>query len=281
MIRLLKEDDKQTILEYLHRNEIETSFLYANVIEFGVDNKKDVRRCADYFGFFKDGNLAGIIPFYNLGSCIPHYETQDAITPFISLIQDRSTEFLMGMDRIIRPIYQYIKDTKDIAECNESSYFVNKDFKPHNISDIKFIDPQRMADDKGVIEFIIRVRNNGFHESVSYDDVKKSLSLTSHEADKVIAVKDGKMVAYANIQTYTDTINQIGSVYTVEEERGKGYCKAVVSELCKRIIFRKKIPTLFVKKNNIPAVKAYSTLGFEHFDDYLLIKLNTDNPDSP
>lgn len=281
MIRLLKEDDKQTILEYLHRNEIETSFLYANVIEFGVDNKKDIRRCADYFGFFKDGNLAGILPFYNLGSCIPHYETQDAIIPFIQLIQERSTEFLMGMDRIIRPIYQSIKDTKDIAECNESSYFVNKDFKPYNVNDIKFIDPRQMADDIGIIEFIIRVRNKGFNENVSYDDVKNSLTLKSHEDDTVIAVKDGKMVAYANIQTYTDTINQIGSVYTAEEERGKGYCKVVVSELCKRIVLRKKMPTLFVRKNNIPAVKAYSALGFEHFDDYLLIKLNTDNPDSP
>lgn len=273
MICLLKDQDKQIILEYLHRNEIETSFLYANVIELGVENRKDISRCADYFGFFKDGSLAGIIPFYNLGSCIPHYETMDAITAFVQLIKERSTEFLLGMDRIIRPIYESIKDIKEIAAFNESSYFVNKDFKPYNVSDIKFIDPQLMVDDIRIIEFIIRVRNDGFNETVSIEDVKNSLTLTSSEDDKVIAVKDGKMVAYASIQTYTDSINQIGSVYTVEEERGKGYCKAVVSELCKRILSRKKMPTLFVRKNNIPAVKAYSSLGFEHFDDYLFIKL--------
>lgn len=47
MIRLLTQADEQMILEYLKRNEIETSFLYANIIEFGVENRKDIRRCAD------------------------------------------------------------------------------------------------------------------------------------------------------------------------------------------------------------------------------------------
>ncbi len=78
MIRLLEQSDKQIILEYLERNEIETSFLYPNIIEFGVENKKDVRRCANYYGLFYDNILKGILPFYNLGSCIPHYEVNDA-----------------------------------------------------------------------------------------------------------------------------------------------------------------------------------------------------------
>ena len=41
MIRLLSQPDKQIILDYLERNEIETSFLYSNIIEFGVENRKD------------------------------------------------------------------------------------------------------------------------------------------------------------------------------------------------------------------------------------------------
>jgi uncharacterized protein len=178
----------------------------------------------------------------------------------------------MGMDRIIRPIYQEISSIKDIAECNESSYFVNKNFAPYNIREMKFIDPRQMADDEKIIDFIINARNKGFHETVNSEDIKKSLSSISPEEDKVIAMKDGKIVAYAIIQAYTNNINQIGSVYTEENERGKGYCKAVVSELCNRILLRNKMPTLFVRKNNIPAVKAYSALGFEHFDDYLFIK---------
>jgi uncharacterized protein len=76
----------------------------------------------------------------------------------------------------------------------------------------------------------------------------------------------------ANIQTYTSKINQIGGVYTLPEYRGKGYCKAIVSELCKRILGRGKMPTLSVKNNNTPAVCAYQSIGFKYYDDYLIVK---------
>ncbi len=272
MIRLLSGEDKQIVLEYIERNEIETSFLYGNVIDYGIDNRKEFRRCADYFGFFSDGRLTGILPFYNLGSCIPHYEQTEALDAFVQLMKERSFEFLLGMERIIRPIYNEISGFKDIVECNESSYFINKSFRPYVIDGLEFFDPRQKSDDKEVIDFIIQMRNRGFHEAVDAEQVTRSLVPANPEEDVVIAVKDGKMVAYAAIQTYTRTLNQIGSVYTAEEERGKGYCKAVVSELCKKILLKNKLPTLFARNNNIPAVKAYTALGFERFDDYLFIK---------
>jgi hypothetical protein len=71
-----------------------------------------------------------------------------------------------------------------------------------------------MAYNEKIIDFIIRVRSNGFHENANSEDVKKLLSSMSPEEDKVIAIKNEKMVAYAIIQAYTNTINQIGSVYT-------------------------------------------------------------------
>lgn len=272
--RLLKEEDKQMILDYIQRNSIETSFLYSNILKYGVENKKDIRRSADYFGFFDEGHLKGILPFYNLGSCIPHYEMSAAILPFVQIMKERDFSHLLGMDRIIRPLYQAIKDIKNIEECNDSSYFINKALTPFKIDGLEFFDPRKMKEDENVIKFIIQVRNNGFHESVNEEDVVKSLSAADAEEDAVIAARDGKMVAYASIQAYTDSISQIGSVYTAEDERGKGYCKAVVSELCSKIESRNKMPTLFVRKNNVPAVKAYSSLGFGYFDDYLFIKLS-------
>lgn len=273
MIRLLTDNDKEQILDYLGRNEIETSFLYSNIAESGVDNRKEIKRCADYFGFFKDGSLAGILPFYNMGSCLPHFETEDAVPHFVQLMKERNFEFLLGMNRVVGPVFQEIKNFKEIAEYNDSSYLINKSFKPYLIDGLEFVDPRQRVDDEEVINFLVRVRNRGFHENTNAEDTKKSLSFNNPEEDKVLAVKDGKPVSYAKLQAYTNTINQIGSVYTEEEERGKGYCKAVVSELCGRIIARNKIPTLFARKNNTPAIKAYTALGFEYFDDYLLIKV--------
>ena len=271
MIRLLTQDDKKIILEYLQRNEIETSFLYANIIEFGVDNIQDIRRCADYYGFFNGKVLKGILPFYNLGSCIPHYEDAAAVPLFAEIMKDRKFEFLLGMENVIKPLYEEIKSYKEINGYDESSYFTNRNFKPFILGGVDFINADGISNED-VVDFILDGRINGFNQFSTREDIRKTLIQRGEEEEFIIAEKDGKMVAQACVQTYTPQINQIGGVYTIKDERGKGYCKAIVSEMCSRIIAKNKVPTLSVKKNNIPAVKAYTALGFQHYDDYLIIR---------
>lgn len=271
MIRQLTQDDKETVLEYLRRNEIETSFLYANVIEFGIDNNPKKRRCGDYYGYFDGEALRGILPLYNLGSCIPHYESDAAVPFFAEIMKERSFEFLLGMQKHIKPLYEAIKEYKETKSYDESSYFVNRDFKPFILEGAKFLQANGLSDEKAA-EFILQSRVKGFNQDVTIEEVGKSLVQRGEEEEYLVLEKDGKMVATANIQTYTPKINQIGAVYTAVEERGKGYCKAIVSEMCSRIIARGKIPTLSVKKHNTPAIRAYNALGFGHYDDYLIIR---------
>jgi uncharacterized protein len=271
MVRLLTQADKKIILEYLARNEIETSFLYANIVEFGVENRQDIRRCGDYYGYFKGNELRGILPFYNLGSCIPHYVEEEAVPLFAELMKERSFEFFLGMRKIIRPLYDELEAHKEVRSYDESSYFINKSFKPFVLEGLNFIDAKDVEDDR-VIDFVMDARVNGFKQTVTREEVKKSLVQKGTEEDYIIAEKGGKMVAQAGIQTYTPAISQIGSVYTPESERGKGYCKATVSEMCRRIIEKGKLPTLSVRKNNTPAVRAYTSIGFENYDDYLIVR---------
>lgn len=272
MIKLLTQADKEMILEYLERNEIDTSFLYANIVEFGIDNRKEIRRCGDYYGFFHKEMLRGILPFYNLGSCIPHYEVEEAILPFAKLMKERQFQHLIGMRKVIKPLYEEIKDHKEILSYEECSYFVNKDFTPFIVEDIRFIEANKDIVDE-VVDFVLTARAKGFNDISTREDIKKSLLQRGDQEDFIIAQRDGEMIAQACIQTYTPQINQIGSVYTKEEERGKGYCKAIVSEICRRIIAKGKTPTLSVKKNNTPAIRAYTSLGFEHYEDYLIVKV--------
>lgn len=131
-------------------------------------------------------------------------------------MKNRKFEFLIGMKRIIQPLYEEIKDYKEILEYNESYYFVNKNFKPYNINDLKFIDANMTINDK-VVEFILEARLKGFNQVSTKEEIKKTLTQRGEEEDFIIAEKDGIMVAQANIQTYT-------------------------------------------------------AIGFEHFDDYLIIK---------
>jgi hypothetical protein len=271
MIRILTQADKEMILEYLNRNEIETSFLYSNVIEFGVDNDQSIRRCADYYGFFAGDVLKGILPFYNLGSCIPHFEATDAVPLFAEIMRERNFEFLLGVRKVIKPLYEEIKAYKEIHSYDESSYFINKGLKPFILDGVNFIIAKGIASDS-TVDFVLESRVKGFNQTVSREDIKKSLLQRGEEEEYIFLEKDNRIIAQACVQTYTPKINQIGAVYTTGGERGKGYCKAIVSELCRIIIDRGKLPTLTVKNLNLPAVKAYTALGFEHYDDYLIVR---------
>ena len=271
MVRLLSNNDKSAVMDYICRNETETSFLYANVLSIGLENDMKTRRCADYFGYFEGNELKGIIPFYNLGSCIPHYETNEAIPYFIQIMKEREFKYILGMARIIRPIFEGVKDYKKVHVCNESSYFINSEFKPFKVDGLELIDAREAAAEPEIVDFLVRVRA-GFDENVSREEAVESLG-TDPEEDAVIAVFNGEPVSFAKIQTYTKTLSQLGSVYTEEAYRGRGYCKAVVSEICSRIVARGKLPSLFARKNNTPAVSAYSALGFRPADDCLFIEL--------
>lgn len=270
MIRLLTQRDIDEVMKYLKRNHIEVTFQIGNIKEFGLENDRDKKRCGDYYGYFEDGRLKGILPFYNLGSCIPHYESPNAIMEFANIMNISRFQFLLGMEKIIKPIYDKLENKK-IHSYESCSYFVNKNFTPFTLEDVEIENARDIPLNKAV-EYALEAGLKGFGREIPYDVEAKSIMQESVEEDYVFLIKDDKIVAQANIQTTTDEINQIGGVYTSEEERGKGYCKAVVSEICKRITARGKIPTLMVVKKNTPAVKAYSALGFKHYDDYLLIE---------
>ncbi len=272
--RLLTNNDKNQVMDYLSMNAVGTTFLYGNVVQFGLENNKDIRRSADYYGYFKNGKLKGILPFYNLGSCIPHYNDRDAVEYFSEKMKERNFSFLLGMADLIKPLYEKIKDHKTILEYSDDSYFVNDNFKPFVMQNIDIVNDKDLPLDTAVA-FLKEVNEQGFNRITSRDEIIKTMNERSEEEDSVVVLVNGKAVAHANIQTFTDKINQIGGVYTSKDYRGNGYCKAAVSEICRRILNRGKVPTLMVRKNNTPAVNAYKALGFNHYCDYLLIGLKS------
>lgn len=269
-MRLLTKADKEDVLNYLERNHMETTFLIGNVLEFGLENDNSMRRCGDYYGYFEEDNLRGILPFYNLGSSIPHFETENAITYFVEIMREREFEVLLGMANVVTPIYDKLKDHKVTENYSDDSYFINNDFKPYVLENV-IIKDDKSLDIEEATKFLVETRKKGFGDETTREEAKKMIAQGLPEEDRVFVIKDGKTVAHAVVQATTSRINQIGGVYTSEEYRGNGYCKAVVSELCERIIKRGKIPTLMVRKNNTPAVRAYTALGFKYYTDYLII----------
>jgi len=272
LLRQLNEWDKPILFDYLQRNEEEAAFLAGNAGKYGIMNRGDILRCGDYFGYFEGSALKGVTAFYNMGTCAPHYESLRAVPYFAQLMIMGRYSMLIGKDRIIRPLFEAIRYYKFLKKFEECSYCVNSNFKPFKLEGIEFLDVTG-GNCMDILSFVRKAYLRGFEVERTIEGTKQLLSQKNEEEEYIILSRDNKLLAQACIQTVTDNTSQIGAVYTLEEERGKGYGKAVVSELCERIISKGKLPTLIVNKQNTPALDAYKALGFEHHDDYLIIRL--------
>lgn len=91
---------------------------------------------------------------------------------------------------------------------------------------------------------------------------------------KILAAKlDGRFVGKININAVSFSRYQIGGVYVCPEFRGQGIAGIMTQEFIKSLLTQDKTRglTLFVKKNNIPALKLYKSLGFVTCNDYRII----------
>ena len=84
----------------------------------------------------------------------------------------------------------------------------------------------------------------------------------------VVAELGGRAVAKAGTNARGFSVDQIGGVFTIEEERNRAIGQAVMRELLERIFREKESACLFVKKTNQPAVALYKRLGFQILDSY-------------
>ncbi|MBN2535566.1 MAG: GNAT family N-acetyltransferase [Spirochaetales bacterium] len=80
--------------------------------------------------------------------------------------------------------------------------------------------------------------------------------------------KNNIPVAKAGTNARGFLTDQIGGVYTHDEERRKGIACCLMYLLLKNIFKIKQIVSLFVKKSNTPAISLYRKLGFEMRENY-------------
>jgi ribosomal protein S18 acetylase RimI-like enzyme len=73
----------------------------------------------------------------------------------------------------------------------------------------------------------------------------------------------GELIAMTGQRCQSNTFIEISAVCVHPDYRGKGLAKALVSEVCQRILAANKTPCLHVLPSNESAIKSYRALGFE------------------
>ena len=79
---------------------------------------------------------------------------------------------------------------------------------------------------------------------------------------------NGKLVGKINVSSVSFTKYLVGGVYVHPNFRGMGIASRMTQEFISSLISQGKGVTLFVKKNNVPARKIYTSLGFKITGDY-------------
>lgn len=270
MIRLLTAGDMHEVSIYLERNYLETVSLGGNLERCGIENDHMSRRSGDYYGYFAAGQLRGILAFFNLGSVIPHFEVPEAVGEFASLMRLRRWKVTAGVKRVAEPLCQ--AQAKPVLAYEDSHYLANYAIKPRTLPESFAIAEVETVDRMLALRFIVEAYRLGFQRRFNQELAARLIHDRSPEEAIVFLLAGGVPQALAMVQAVTGQVHQIGGVYTREGSRGRGYCQALVSSLCQRSKSLGKIPVLMVHRDNIPAVRAYESIGFTYVTDYLVAK---------
>lgn len=84
------------------------------------------------------------------------------------------------------------------------------------------------------------------------------------------ASRDGLPLAKAGTNARGWGVDQIGGVFTVPAERGKGLARIVMAALLEAIFAEKPVACLFVKVTNGPAIALYERLAFRTVGGYAI-----------
>ena len=127
----------------------------------------------------------------------------------------------------------------------------------------KRLTPLQVAYEKEEVVFDLL----NYNVQLSVAALRKSLS-----KQMIFALeKDGVLVSKAGTNAAGKSVVQLGGIFTVESQRGKGYAKMVLNHLLSEIAAQKKRAVLFVKTHNERARSLYRSCGFQKIGDYEIL----------
>ena len=103
-----------------------------------------------------------------------------------------------------------------------------------------------------------------YNETVCLLSLKKTL----REQTVYAVVAGGALVAKGGTNARGVRYVQLGGVYTVPTERGKGYASALIRRLVADVAAQGRHVALFVKQENVAAQRLYAACGFQKYGEY-------------
>jgi predicted GNAT family acetyltransferase len=272
MIRLLRESDRETAIDFLDREHESNLIMIFDIQHYGIENRGQLFQ-GDYYGAYRDDELAGVACLYNFGSMFLYSPVEESRRQLTVHIAERG-----GKPRYVHLRSDWAQTVLDELErqgmtptrLEEQEYLVlsGEDFKPRHREGARFAKPE----DLPTILQLHRAFQIEYFGTYTEAEDEMGRMAESRILESGVTVKEhqGKVVSKSEVLVRTGRMALIGGVYTLPEYRGRGFSFASMSLLCEGILESLEKACLNVAKGNPPALSVYKGLGFRRTNDYTM-----------
>lgn len=265
-MRVLQEEDREALLDYVRREPEMNLFLIGDLENYGVSGEivnfylHEERNRWDFI-------ILRFYEFYILYSQYDDYNEQEAIRFF----ESREPECISGKTVLLQKIApafpQWSIQSTYMSRCDRVECSWNS---PGELT----LRRLEKADVPEAIDLLCTIEE--FSET--YGKNEKSVYISRMEDEMEQGSKlvmggyaDGKLAAIAETSAENSESAMVVGVATAVEQRGKGYASAVVSALCEDCFARgKKFLCLFY--DNPAAGRIYNRIGFRELGEYGMLR---------
>ncbi|MCB0044554.1 MAG: GNAT family N-acetyltransferase [Caldilineaceae bacterium] len=281
VIRLLQPGDEAALEAFLRPRWAASMFLLSNSRAAGLVNN-DERGQGRYAAAFEDGKITGVVAHYWNGNLIPQCPGDELDALWRLAAGDRPVHGVLGPGEQAFSIIEALKPAPDrfMIKSRDKLYALE-------LNDLRVPEPlatgavqarRARPDDLGQLAAWRVAYNTELLETDDTPDLRRECAAgvkRQQEAGSLwVAVKDGGLLSMTGFNAQIQEAVQIGGVYTPPSARGRGYARmAVAQSLLDARNEGVSAAILFTGEINLPAQRAYESLGFRQVGDYAIILL--------
>ena len=288
-VRPLEHDDREGVLEFLHREPLYNLVMMSNIVEVGFEKGAGLFG-GDYAGVWNGNNLIGAACAYELGSFIAYVEDRIALVPLALYYEGLGVKPRVMLGRELEVDYlshRLMAQDSMVRNCEldlmrlTSSGLTSVPGPPARPAQAEDLDQALDLSRRMEIELLGKPITPVRHErEMAVIRIREGVAYVCEMDGKIVSKAEATVVLRSGWREGAGFFSgaQLGGVYTDPDYRGKGYSTSCIGALCGCLLETVEVVVLWVEKDNRYAQKVYRKVGFVPVGDFLMAVVGDPSP---
>ena len=281
--RRLTEDDRGALEDFLRPRQVSSVFLLANARGGGLSDL-GVRPTGTYIGLFVGDELVAVAAHFWNRNVILQAEPEHVpvLLEALRAAAVRPLGGLLGPGEQVAAALAHLEVASAELQIDEPEGLYRLDLAALRLPEA--LTSGRLRGRRGTrrdLPTLARWRADFMIESLGHEPGAETEAMACESEESALergsvwlVVDGGVPVAMAGFNARLSGLVQLGGVWTPPERRGRGYARAVVAAALQDAAAEGVgEAVLFTGEENVPAVRAYQSLGFERCGSYRITLL--------